>query len=92
MVRVLVLLTVAQIADLALTTIAVERYGPSVEVNPLVAGVLSLGLGGIVAWKAALLAVILAAAALNPRRQRLLLALALLSGVVGAASGVVVLV
>lgn len=92
MVRVLVLVTAAQIADLALTTIAVERYGPSVEVNPLVAGVLSLGLGGIVAWKAALLAVILAAAALNPGRQRLLLALALLSGVVGTASGVVVLV
>jgi Domain of unknown function (DUF5658) len=90
--RVLLLLTTAQLADLLLTTLAVARYGPSVEVNPLVAGVLSLGVGGIVAWKAALLAVIVASAALNPRWERLLIAGALLSGVVGAASGLVVLV
>jgi hypothetical protein len=90
--RVLVLLTAAQLADLALTTLAVARYGPSVEVNPLVAGVLSLGVGGIVAWKAALLAVIVASAALNPRWERLLIAGALLSGIVGTGSGLVALV
>lgn len=90
--RVVLLLAAAQLADLALTALAVARYGLSVEVNPLVGGVLALGIGGIVAWKAALLAVILAAAALNPRWQRPLLAGGLLSGVVGAASGLVVLV
>ncbi len=92
MLQVLALITAAQMVDLVLTVVAVERYGPSVEVNPLVAGVLTLGVAGILAWKAALLAVILAAAALNPRRQRLLLSLALATGVVGAASGVLVLV
>jgi hypothetical protein len=90
--RVLLLLTSAHLADLALTTLAVARHGPSVEVNPLVGGVLALGIGGIVAWKAALLAVILAAAALNPRWQRPLLAGGLLSGLVGAGSGLVALV
>ena len=89
--RVLVLLTAAHLADLVLTTLAVARYGPLVEVNPLVAGVLSLGVMGIVAWKAALLAVIVAAAALNPRWARLLIAGALLSGIVGTASGLVAL-
>ena len=59
--------------------------------NPLVAGVLSLGAVGIVAWKAALLAVIVAAAALNPRWSRLLIAGALLSGMVGTAFGLVAL-
>ena len=92
MLQVLTLITAAQLADLVLTVAAVERYGPSVEVNPLVAGVLSLGVGGIVAWKAALLAVIIAAAALNAGRRRLLLSLALISGVVGAASGALALV
>ena len=66
-------LTIAQLADLVLTVVAVDRYGPAVEVNPLVAGALSLGVIGIIAWKSALLAG------------------ALISGLVGAASGVVAL-
>ncbi|MDH4132539.1 MAG: DUF5658 family protein [Gemmatimonadota bacterium] len=84
-------LSVAQLADLVLTVAAVDRYGPTVEVNPLVAGALSLGVLGIVAWKAALLAVVLAGAALNARWRSLLLAGALISGLVGATSGVVAL-
>jgi hypothetical protein len=72
-------LSVAQLADLVLTVAAVDRYGPTVEVNPLVAGALSLGVLGI------------AGAALNARWRSLLLAGALISGLVGATSGVVAL-
>jgi hypothetical protein len=87
----LVLLSAVQLADLVLTARAVQRYGPLVEANPLVGGVLTLGVVGLIAWKSALLAVILAAAALNPRRRDVLLAGGLLSGVVGAGSGLVAL-
>jgi hypothetical protein len=90
--RYLALLCAVQLTDLALTALAVTRYGPSVEVNPFVGSVLSLGVVGLVAWKCALLAVILAAAVLNPRRRSVLLAGGLLSGVVGTTSGLVALV
>ena len=89
--RWLVLLCEVQFMDFVLSVYAVARYGPSVEVNPLAAGALSLGALGLLAWKCALLALILAAAALNPKRRRILLAGALLSGFVGMTSGVVAL-
>jgi hypothetical protein len=85
--RYMAALIALQIADLATSLHAVALYGPSVEVNPLVGAVLRLGVLGLVAWKCALLAVILAAAALNPRRRRVLLVGGLLAGIVGAASG-----
>jgi hypothetical protein len=85
--RYMAALIALQIADLATSLHAVALHGPSVEVNPLVGAVLRLGVLGLVAWKCALLAVILAAAALNPRRRRVLLVGGLLAGIVGAASG-----
>jgi hypothetical protein len=87
-----ILLCALHLVDVTLTMACVARYGPFVEVNPLVGGVLRLGALGAVAWECALLAVILAAGALNPRYWRILIAAGLLSGVIGVASGVVALV
>jgi hypothetical protein len=87
----LVLLCAGQLADLTLSVLAISRYGPGVEVNPLVGGVLSLGVVGLLAWKSAWLAVIIAAAALNPRRRTLVLFGGLLAGVIGATSGLAAL-
>ncbi len=79
--------TAAHAADLYLTLLCVSAYGLSVEQNGLMAAALSLGpLGGLAA-KAALLSLICAAAAIGPRYRRFLLGGALVSGLVGAASG-----
>ncbi len=87
-----ILLCALHLVDVTLTVACVARYGPFVELNPMVGGVLRLGAFGAVAWECALLAVILAAGALNPRYWRILFAAGLLSGVIGVASGVVALV
>ncbi len=76
----------ANAADLALSWLVLQQYGLGAEANPFMAGALSFGLLGGVAWKAACLSVITAAAALNPKRARLLLGLAVIVGVIGAAS------
>jgi hypothetical protein len=90
--RFLALLCAVQLADLALSLLAITRYGPAVEINPLVTAVLSLGVVGLFAWKCALLAIIVAAAALNPRFRAFVLGGGLLSGTVGATSALVALV
>ncbi len=87
----LLVLLASQLGDAACTVAAVGRYGPTVEANPLVSAVLPLGVLGLVAWKCALLAVIVAAAALNPGRRRVLLGAGLLTGLVGTASGLAAL-
>ncbi len=85
------LVSVAQVADMAFTLGAVARFGPQAEANPLVAAALGLGVLGLVAWKCSLLAVILSAAALNPRYREPLLLGGLASGAAGAASGLLAL-
>jgi hypothetical protein len=77
--------------DLAATLAVIGAYGVGAEVNPAMRAALALGPLGGVAAKAALLAVILAAAALGPRYRRLLLGGALVVGCLGAASGFVAL-
>jgi hypothetical protein len=78
-------------ADLGFTLAAVAAHGTDVEANPAVRAALELGPLGGVAFKAALLAVILAAAALNRRYRRLLLWGALIGGLVGTVSGLLAL-
>ncbi len=76
----------ANAADLWLSWGIVTEYGLGAEANPLMRGALGLGLLGGIALKAGLLAVVLAAAALNPRRSRLLVGAGIVVGLVGAAS------
>jgi hypothetical protein len=75
-------------ADLWLSWTYILAHGAG-EANPLMAGALSLGLLGGLALKASLLAVVLAAAALKPRRARLLIAAVTVAGGLGALSAVV---
>lgn len=79
----------ANAADLALAWLIVSTYGLGAEANPLMAGSLSLGLLGGLAWKAALLAVVFAAAALGHRPWLLWLVAAV--GAIGAASALAAL-
>ena len=79
----------ANAADLALAWLVVGTYGLGAEANPAMSGALSLGLLGGIAYKAALLAVVMAAAELGHRRWLLWAVTA--AGAIGAASAVVVL-
>ena len=79
----------ANAADLALAWLVVGTYGLRAEANPLLAGSLSLGLLGGIAYKAALLAVVMAAAELGHRRWLLWAVTA--AGAIGAVSAVAVL-
>jgi Domain of unknown function (DUF5658) len=78
----------ANAADLGLAWLVLSTH-PAAEANPAMAGALSLGLLGGVAWKAALLAVVMAAAELGHRRWLLWAVTA--AGAIGAASALVAL-
>jgi hypothetical protein len=77
--------------DLAAALLVTAVYGLAAEANPAMRAALGLGPLGGLATKAALLAVIFAAAALNPSRARLLVGGGIASGVLGAVSALVVL-
>jgi len=78
-------------ADLAAALLVTAAYGLAAEANPAMRAALGLGPLGGLATKAALLAVIFAAAALNRRWRWALLTVTLGVGLVGAASGLAVL-
>lgn len=85
------LLLAVHALDLGATLAVLQLYGLGAEANPFMAGALALGpLGGIGA-KCALLAVILAAAALNARARPFLVGGAFIAGILGAGSGLVAL-
>lgn len=75
--------------DLVLSWGVVSRYGLGVEANPLMAGALAFGLLGGIAMKSSLLAVVAAAAALNPPRARALVGGVAFVGAVGVISALV---
>ena len=83
----------ANTLDLLLSWGAVMHYGLSVEANPfpLMAWGWAHGLIGAMAVKAALLAIVVAAAAMQPRYARPLLGLVAVAGILGAGSAVAVL-
>ena len=84
---------VANALDLALSWAAILQYGLPAEANPvpLMAWGWAHGLIGAIAVKAALLAIVVAAAAIHPHRARPLLYLVSVAGIVGALSAFVVL-
>jgi hypothetical protein len=84
---------VANALDLALSYAAILRFGLQAEANPvpLMAWGWSHGLIGAIAVKAALLAIVVAAAAMHPHRARPLLYLVAIAGIAGAISAFVVL-
>lgn len=76
----------ANVADLWLSWGAISVYGIEAEANPVMRAAFGLGLLGGLAMKAALLSIIVAGAALNPRRRTILVGAALLMGMIGATS------
>ena len=91
--RLFALAFLANMLDLALSWPAVMRYGLGAEANPfpLMAWGWEHGLIGALAVKAALLAVIVSAAAMQPRYARPLLVLVGFAGMLGAISALAVL-
>ena len=91
--RLFALAFMANAFDLLLSWMAILRYGLTAEANPipLVAWGWSHGLVGAMAVKAALLAVVVATAAMQPRHATALLCLVGFAGILGAASALIVL-
>jgi hypothetical protein len=83
----------ANALDLALSWAAILQYGLPAEANPvpLMAWGWAHGLIGAIAVKAALLAIVVAAAAMRPRHARPLLYLVTIGGIIGALSAFIVL-
>jgi hypothetical protein len=91
--RLFALAFMANALDLVLSWVAVLQYGVRAEANPLplMSWGWSHGFLGAMAVKAALLAIVVAAAALKPRHANPLLYLVGFAGAMGAISAVVVL-
>jgi hypothetical protein len=91
--RLFALAFVANALDLLLSWLVIRHYGVRVEANPvpLMAWGWAHGLVGGLAVKAALLAIVVAAAAMKPRYERPLLLLVGIAGTVGAVSALIVL-
>jgi hypothetical protein len=91
--RLFALAFVANAIDLLLSWAAVMHYGVAVEANPfpLMTWGWAHGLVGAMAVKAALLAIVVSAAAMQPRYARPLLCLVAIGGIIGAVSALAVL-
>lgn len=83
----------ANAIDVVLSWVVVRHYGLHVEANPLplMSWGWTHGLVGAGAVKAALLAIVVAAAALQPRYARLLLGMVAIGGTIGAISALIVM-
>jgi len=91
--RLFALAFVANALDVILSWVVIRHYGLAAEANPLpfMAWGWTHGLFGAMAVKAALLAIVVATAAIQPKYARPLLGLVAVAGTLGAISALIVL-